>query len=68
MIDWGVKMNVIVNYPTDKEGLNNLSERIAEFKATLIFENIRKLNVSYEGKRKVVKDLLKGLKSGKYKA
>lgn len=61
-------MNVIVNYPTDKEEINNLNEKIAEFKATLVFESIKRLNITEEGKRKVTRELLKGLKSGKYKA
>jgi hypothetical protein len=45
-----------------------LNERITEFKAILIFESIKKLNISDKGKRKVVKELLKGLEYGKYKA
>ena len=63
----GVRLNVVVNYPTDKAGIDILNERIAEFKAFLIFESIKGLNISSDGKKKVIKELLKGLKSGKYK-
>lgn len=61
-------MDVIINYPTDKTGMNILNEKIAEFKAFLIFESIKGLNISSAGKKKVIKELLNGLKSGKYKA
>lgn len=61
-------MNIIVNYPRDKEAIDNLNEKIGEFKATLIIESIKGLNISDKGKRNVVKELLKGMKSGKYNA
>lgn len=61
-------MNVIVNYPTDEVAVNTLNERIEEFKSTLIIESINRLNISFKSKKKIVKDLLKGLKAGKYKA
>lgn len=59
-------MKVIVNYPTDKEAIDNLYDRIAEFKAILMVENIKRLNISDKGKRKIVKEMISGLKSGKY--
>ena len=56
-------MNIIVNYPTEKDAIESLSERVAEFKAILVFESIKRLNITEEGKRKVTKELLKGVKS-----
>ena len=60
-------MNVIVNYPTDEKAIKNLNNQIVEFKAILFMESINNLNISLDGKKKVVKMLLKGLKSGKYR-
>jgi hypothetical protein len=33
-------MKVVINYPTDKESIEILDEKIAEFKAILVFESI----------------------------
>ena len=61
-------MKLIINYPTDKSSIDELNDRIAEFKAILVYETIEGLNLSCSSKKKVIKELLKGLKSGKYKA
>ncbi len=61
-------MKVIVNYPTDKRLLNDLNERIDEFRATLIVEAVKRLDVSCDNKKKILDKIVDGFKSGKYSA
>ncbi len=51
-------MKIIINYPTEKSGIEKLNEGIAEIKATLYIETIANLNVSEETKREILKSLI----------
>lgn len=54
-------MKVIVNYPQSKEDIELLEDNVATFKATLILESIKKLNIPDERKKQVLKDVLNHL-------
>ena len=54
-------MKIIINYPTEKSGIEKLNEGIAEIKATLYIETIANLNVSEETKREILKSLIEEL-------
>ena len=51
-------MKIIINYPTEKSGIEKFNEGIAEIKATLYIETIANLNVSEETKREILKSLI----------
>lgn len=51
-------MKVIVNYPSDENGIALFEERFAEFKAKVIIELIRKLKIDDLSKRKILKGLI----------
>lgn len=52
------ELKIIINYPTEKSGIEKLNEGIAEIKATLYIETIANLNVSEETKREILKSLI----------
>lgn len=54
-------MKVIVNYPQSKEDIELLEDNVATFKATLILESIKNLNIPDERKKQVLKDVLNHL-------
>ena len=47
-------MKVIVTLPTDEEGLKELGERVAFFRATLVHEYIKSLNLNDASKKKLL--------------
>lgn len=55
------ELKIIINYPTEKSGIEKLNEGIAEIKATLYIETIANLNVSEETKREILKSLIEEL-------
>lgn len=56
-------MKAIVNYPTDKEMIQELQNRVAEFNATLIIETIKRLEIDDLSKEKVLDGVLNKLKN-----
>lgn len=54
-------MEVIVNYPTTKEGVEMFENKFAEFQAKVVIETIRNLDIDYTSKKKVLEELLKGI-------
>lgn len=56
-----IALKVIVNYPQSKEDIELLEDNVATFKATLILESIKKLNIPDERKKQVLKDVLNHL-------
>jgi len=54
-------MEVIVNYPTTKEGVELFEDKFAEFQARVVIETIRNLDIDYTSKKKVLEGLLKGV-------
>ncbi len=55
-------MKVIVNYPKNNDGNILLKEKIAYFKATLIFETVKSLNIKEEEKKGVLENIISHLK------
>ena len=51
-------MNVIVNYP-DMNNIKQLQSNVAKFKAILIKENIDKMNIDADSKKKVLEEVAK---------
>ena len=57
-------MNVRVHLPETEEGMEKLLDRLAEFKADWIINEINKLPYSYEIKLEVLEEIKKRLKEG----
>lgn len=57
-------MNVRVHLPKTKEGMDRLLNRLAEYKASWIINEINKLPYSYEIKLEVLEEIKKRLKEG----
>lgn len=55
-------MEVIVNYPTDKEGVEELARAVAQAHATLAMKAVNDLNLDRDSKKKVIKKLLEVVK------
>ena len=55
-------MEVIVNYPTDKEGVEELARAVAQVHATLAMKAVNDLNLDRDSKKKVIKKLLEVVK------
>jgi len=53
-----MRMNVIVNYP-DMNNIKQLQSNVAKFKAILIKENIDKMNIDADSKKKVLEEVAK---------
>lgn len=55
-------MEYYVNYPTDKEGIEELNQVVAKFHATLVIKKVEELNTDNKTKKKIVKEILEELK------
>lgn len=55
-------MEYYVNYPTDKEGIEELNQAVAKFHATLVIKKVEELNTDNKTKKKIVKGILEELK------
>ena len=51
-------LKVIVNYPSDENGIALFEERFAEFKSKVIIELIRKMKIDDLSKRKILNGLI----------
>lgn len=51
-------MEVIVKYPTDKDEIKKFEEKVAYFKAFLLYNSVDKLQVSDNVKNEIFKCLL----------
>lgn len=51
-------MRVIVNLPTTEKGKKLLGSKVAEFRAFLLLEKIKSLNVSAASKRTILNGIL----------
>lgn len=51
-------MQIYVNYPTTKEGMKQLLDNLATFKAKLLLKSIDKLNVNNKTKNEVLNKVL----------
>lgn len=47
-------MKVIVNFPEQEADIKELENRIADFRATLFIEKIKKINISDISKKKLL--------------
>ncbi len=56
-------MNVFVNYPTTDEGIKQLLDNLATFKAKLLLKSIRNLNVENKVKDEVLEKVFEILDS-----
>lgn len=56
-------MNVFVNYPTTDEGIKQLLDNLATFKAKLLLKSIRNLNVENKIKDEVLEKVFEILDS-----
>lgn len=56
-------MEYYVNYPTDKEGIEELNQAVAKFHATLVIKKVEDLNTDNKTKKKIVKEILEELKN-----
>lgn len=59
-------MKVIVNLPETEEAKIELENRVANFRATLLIEKIRQLNVSDTYKKELFNLILQDLKEKMY--
>lgn len=55
-------MKVIVNLPELEEDKKELENRVADFHATLLIENIKQLNINDASKRELLNSILGHLK------
>ena len=55
-------MKVIVNLPELEEDKKELENRVADFHATLLIENIKQLDINDVSKKKLLDLILKDLK------
>ena len=55
-------IKVIVNYPVGEEAIDEFQNRVADFKAILIIETIKRLNIDDASKQKVLEGVLDKLK------
>ena len=58
-------MQIIVHYPTQNEGENELENRVADFHATLLIETLKQLNISDKSKKELFNSILEHLNSQK---
>lgn len=56
-------MNIFVNYPTTDEGIKQLLDNLATFKAKLLLKSIRNLNVENKIKDEVLEKVFEILDS-----
>lgn len=56
-------MKVIVNFPKESDGLNELEDRVAEFHAILVVEKIKQLSITDDDKEKMLRLVLDNLKN-----
>lgn len=56
-------LNVFVNYPTTDEGIKQLLDNLATFKAKLLLKSIRNLNVENKVKDEVLEKVFEILDS-----
>lgn len=55
-------MKVFVNLPELEEDKEELENRVANFRATLLIEKIRELNINDTSKKKILDFILKDVK------
>ena len=55
-------MEVLVNYPLNKEDILDLRKRISHFRATLILQHIKKLEIDEDEKNNVLEAVKNTLK------
>lgn len=60
-------MEVYINYPKNKNEINELSKAIAKFQATLILRSVEDLKIDDASKRKVIKRLIEKTKEEEVK-
>lgn len=58
-------MNIIVHYPTTKAGQDQLAQKVAECHAQVIIEQIRRMNISNEDRKKLISLMCEKLKENK---
>lgn len=58
-------MQLIINVPTDKQGIQDFNMAFAKVQATLVKKCIDDLNIDKQSKQKVVQELLTTLKERK---
>lgn len=58
-------MQLIINVPTDKQGIQDFNTAFAKVQATLVKKCIDDLNIDKQSKQKVVQELLTTLKERK---
>lgn len=59
----GIDLQVFVNYPTTDEGIKQLLDNLATFKAKLLLKSIENLNVEDKVKDEVLEKVLEILSS-----
>ena len=59
----GIDLQVFVNYPTTDEGIKQLLDNLATFKAKLLLKSIENLNVEDKVKDEVLEKMLEILNS-----
>lgn len=58
-------LQLIINVPTDKQGIQDFNTAFAKVQATLVKKCIDDLNIDKQSKQKVVQELLTTLKERK---
>lgn len=58
-------LQLIINVPTDKQGIQDFNTSFAKVQATLVKKCIGDLNIDKQSKQKVVQELLTTLKERK---
>ena len=59
-------MKVIINYPELEDDIQELESRVADFRATLLVEHIKQLNVNDSTKKELLNSITTDLKSKMY--
>lgn len=59
-------MKVIVNYPELEDDMLELERRVADIRATLLVEHIKRLNINDSIKKELLNSIISDLNSKKY--